>query len=125
MISFSELWDRIIGLLRRLFGREVRELDLTKKKPPRRWWQFPFRIIQTHRGGLNMPKLQRCPHCGTWAKRREKTRTGAIYPCRCKTTFSVAAPRRRVVKDSEKRKDPLFWTSGAIIRGRFRKSNAS
>ena len=52
--------------------------------------QFPFRLIGTDRGGLNMPKFQPCPKCRAWAKRRFKTELGASYSCRCKTTFAVS-----------------------------------
>ncbi len=116
-----EIWDRIIVFLRRLFGRQVKEPDLTEKKaPPRKWWEFPFRIIKTGIGGINMPKRQTCPGCGALAKRKEKTRTGAIYSCRCKTTFSVAAPKPRVGMVSKRREEPLFVTSGAMVKGRTR-----
>jgi len=48
MFFFTALWDRITAFLRRLFGRQVEEKDLTgidlvkKEKPSRKWWQFPF-----------------------------------------------------------------------------------
>lgn len=94
MRFLQELWDRITTFLRRLFGRQVEERDLTKMvkvKPPKKWWEFPFRFIKTSRAGFNMPKSQTCPSCGARAKRREKTERGAIYSCRCKSAFFVSA----------------------------------
>ena len=63
-------------------------LKISKPKTPTEWWQFPFRIVSTHRGGPNMPKYQRCPDCGGGAKRKEKTVGGAIYQ-HCGTRWLV------------------------------------
>ncbi len=61
-----------------------------KEYKPRKWWEFPFRLINPSRGGFNMPKYQRCPECGAEAKRQFKTDFGAIYLCRCKKRFAVS-----------------------------------
>ncbi len=63
-----------------------------KKRPPRKWWEFPFRIIDTSKGGPDMPKRQRCPQCRAFAKRHHKTLTGAEYHCRCGESFLVLHP---------------------------------
>lgn len=69
-----------IKLLLRYLKRKPREVPPEKKKP-RKWWQFPFRVISTRRSGLNMPKQQPCPDCGSWIKRDSKTAGGANYIC--------------------------------------------
>ncbi len=58
------------------------EGEAIKEKPPRKWWQFPFRVLQASRGGPNMPKYQPCAQCHASSKRQEKTLGGANYLCR-------------------------------------------
>lgn len=74
-------------LLKKLFRRSKKEKPAERK--PRRWWEFPFRLTDTSRGGLNMPKYQPCPKCRAGAKRRFKTDFGANYSCRCGNSFAV------------------------------------
>lgn len=52
-----------------------------KAKPSRKWWQFPFRMLDTNRGGINMPKRQPCPVCHSWGRRTDKLVGGANYRC--------------------------------------------
>ena len=92
MMPLREIWDRVIVFLRQLFGRSIEELDLTaKKKRPRRkkWWEFPFRIVSTSRGGPNMPKSQSCPRCHAATRRTSKAVQGAHYSCRCHEVFFI------------------------------------
>lgn len=64
-----------------------------KKKPPRKWWEFPYRLVNTSRGGLNMPKKQPCPEHHGLKKRTKKTLAGAFYWCnRCDGEFFVRHP---------------------------------
>ncbi len=58
-------------------------------RKPRRWWEFPYRIYNTSRGGFNMPKFQNCPDCKAGAKRLVKNVLGAVYKCRCGRSFAV------------------------------------
>ncbi len=75
-------------LLTKLFKRKKQEA-LPRRKP-RKWWEFPFRIINTSRGGLNIPKYQPCSACSAGAKRQFKTEIGASYLCRCENRFVVS-----------------------------------
>ncbi len=59
-------------------------------RKPRRWWEFPYRIYNTSRGGLNMPRYQPCPECRAGAKRQFKTEFGANYLCKCGDSFVVS-----------------------------------
>lgn len=83
-------------------GRRERRKEAkqpTKGKPfkEKRSWlerlrkKFPtIRFISTKREGLNMPKFQRCPHCGTNSKRQEKALGGANYWChQCQLSFFI------------------------------------
>ena len=64
-----------------------------KERPKRKWWQFPFRVISTDMGGLNMPKKQPCPIHGGQRKRENKSITGAWYYCgTCREKFLVLHP---------------------------------
>ena len=87
------------GLLSKLMGRVSRrvskdqpvseEVETRKEKEPRKWWQFPVRLVRTRRLGPNMPKRQPCPSCHAGAKRKFKTEFGANYVCRCGRVFFV------------------------------------
>ena len=65
------------------------DLELPKVKPPRKWWQFPVRLIKTKRPGPNMPKYYFCPQCRARSKRLDKTMGGANYFCRNHGRFFV------------------------------------
>jgi len=61
-------------------------------------WQSPklfkriVRLVNTSRGGLNMPKRQSCPDCGRQVKRSHKTTEGAVYICSCGMRNYVRSP---------------------------------
>ena len=79
---------------------EMRPEDREEAKIPR-WWQKILRrspnarIINTSRGGPNMPKYQRCPDCGANVKRHHKTHEGAVYICRCGMRNYITSPALR------------------------------
>ena len=78
-------------LLTKLFKRVRKHEPLPQpKRKPRKWWEFPFRRINTSLGFLNMPRYQPCPACAAGAKRQFKTEVGASYLCRCKNRFVVS-----------------------------------
>lgn len=109
-VGIREALDRIDALTRRITGRSVEEIDLTEKarakfasdrrpKEPKKWWQFPVRLIKTSRGGVNMPRYQPCPYGHGWKKRVEKTAGGAYYLCnRCPGKFFVRYPRAIMIR---------------------------
>lgn len=90
-----------VKLLRNLFKhskkQEITPQPAAPEKKPRKWWEFPFRLINTSRGGFNMPKYQSCPKCKAGAKRKFKTDYGANYLCRCGNKFAVGRIHRRQV----------------------------
>jgi hypothetical protein len=48
-----------------------------------------YRVARTSRGGINMPKRQRCPVCSSSSKREDKTLGGANYRCSKHGNFFV------------------------------------
>jgi hypothetical protein len=93
-----------------LFRRESAPAPETKAEEPqvvkRKTWlqkmldRFPtFRLIDTSRGGLNMPKRQPCPDCHKWCQRRQKTMGGARYGCSVHGDFFVRYPGGIMVKE--------------------------
>lgn len=83
-------------LVRQLTGKTIEELEaqpLPEKKPPRKWWEFPVRLVRTSRGGPNMPKYQPCPECRQGSKRHYKTHGGAYYLCGKHGEFFVKAAK--------------------------------
>lgn len=104
---FLNILDRAYVFFRKLIGRPVQELDLTKTsmfekvKPGRKWYDFPFKKIVTSRGLLNMPKRQPCPRCRHMCKRSRKMASGARYTCAVHGVFFVGASREQI---REKRK---------------------
>lgn len=81
------------ALSRLFFGKgpeEFEEIKPIKERAPRKWWEWPFRVIQTSQGGPNMPRYQPCPRGHGWKKRISKSITGAWYFCnRCQEKFFV------------------------------------
>jgi len=84
--------------IKRLFKKRVSTVSKveTAKPQPRKWWQFPVRVIGTRRFGPNMPKTQPCPTCHAAAKRGAKTAGEAKYGFRCGEVFFVRASWRAV-----------------------------
>ncbi|MBA7642564.1 hypothetical protein ES703_50259 [subsurface metagenome] len=77
-------------------AESVKELEvqpLPGRKPPRKWWEFPVRLVRTSRGGPNMPKYQPCPQCRARSKRQSKTLGGANYRCVKHGVFFVKLAR--------------------------------
>ena len=56
----------------------AKEEKRTEEGFPKYRFRFPERPFW---GLLNRPKRQRCPVCGKWSKREEKTMGGANYRC--------------------------------------------
>jgi len=82
-------------LLRKIFSQETEPQE--SKRPPRKWWEFPFRFVRVSHYGPNMPKRQTCKKCGSQARRFSKELPqngvaiiGANYRCRCGNRFFVA-----------------------------------
>jgi len=94
---------KLKNLFHTLLGRGKPALErgrqaLPRGRAPRKWWEFPVRLLRTtRRGGPNMPKSQRCPDCGAWAKRESKTIGGARYRCH-NTFFFVRKPTKNICK---------------------------
>ena len=93
--------------LRRLLKRKGderlvmdKEASPTPAPPPeeQRWLSRKLfkrfgRFFDPSRGGLNMPKHQRCPDCSRRSKRKDKTMNGANYWCPgCHQSFFVMRP---------------------------------
>lgn len=84
------------NLLRKILPKEKEkekgeEAVAAPEKPPRKWWQFPFKVTKTSRGGPNMPKFRRCPMCYARSRRTFKSEGGAYYQCRLHGEFFVRA----------------------------------
>lgn len=86
------------SILQLFTGKTVEELEAPPTEPleeqrPRKWWEFPVRLIRTSRGGPNMPKYQLCPQCRAGSKRQSKTLGGAYYFCVNHGKFFVRAAK--------------------------------
>ena len=91
MIKIKELLNKVLAK-----EGKVEETKEERKKPPRRWWDFPFRMVNTSRGGIDMPRRQPCPECHSWVRRTEKLAGGANYLCSKHGEFFVRVALKRL-----------------------------